>query len=122
VWAHLLTAVLGMWLTASPDIFGQPDPGRSNNHVAGPLVAALALIAAFEVTRPVRWLNVVLGVWLVLAPWVLGYGGWGDLLHSTVVGAAVAVLALVRGRVTDRFGGGWSALWRPEHQSVGGST
>ena len=62
------------------------------------------MIAIGEVARPVRFLNLLFGVWLVAAPWLLnGYtpvARWNDAL----VGAALVMLSLRRGPVRERHG------------------
>ena len=113
MWAQAINVLLGLWLMAAPAVLGYADPARTNDHIVGPLVATVAAIALWEVTRPMRWINVALGLWLLVAPWVLGYGEAGVTLHSFAVGAPLALLAPVRGRITQRFGGGWSSLWTP---------
>jgi hypothetical protein len=110
VWAQLAAFVVGVWLTAAPGVLEFGGPAAANAHVVGPLAAMFALIAAFEVTRPVRWLNLPLGGWLVIAPWVLGYG-WAELANGTAAGLALAGLACLRGKVEESFGGGWRVLW-----------
>jgi hypothetical protein len=112
MYAQLAVFLLGVWLTAAPGVLGLSDPARANFHIAGPLVAMFALTAASQATRPVRWVNLPLGAWLVAAPWVLGYAAWPETAWSVAVGLGVAGLAAVRGTVTERFGGGWPALWR----------
>jgi hypothetical protein len=112
MYAQFAAFLLGVWLTAAPGVLGLGDPARANFHVVGPLVAMFALTATFQVTRPVRWVNLPLGAWLVVAPWILGYAGWPETAWSVAAGLGVAGLALVRGAVTERLGGGWPALWR----------
>lgn len=112
MYAQFAAFLLGSWLTAAPGVLGFGDPARANFHVVGPLAAMFALTAVFQVTRPVRWVNLPLGTWLVAAPWVLGYAGWPETVWSAAVGLGVAGLATVRGAVTDQFGGGWPALGR----------
>ncbi len=41
-------------------------------------------------------LNIVAGVWLAMAPWVLGYVGHDSRLNDVFFGAVVASLAAVR--------------------------
>jgi hypothetical protein len=41
-------------------------------------------------------LNVLAGIWLIIAPFVLGYGSGDPYWNDIVFGAIVAVLALVR--------------------------
>lgn len=112
MYAQLAVFLFGVWLTAAPGVLGLGDPARANFHIVGPLVAMFALTAAYQATRPVRWVNLQFGVWLVVSPWVLGYTGQTETVWSVAVGLAVAGLSLVRGAMTKRFGGGWSALWR----------
>lgn len=116
MYPQLAAFAIGVGLTAAPGVFGYPDPAAANDHVAGPLAAMFGLVAVFEATRPVRWLNLPVGAWLLAAPWVLGYGSGGPIGIDTLAGAGLACLACVRGRVTERFGGGWAELfqsWRP---------
>ncbi|MCI0705339.1 MAG: hypothetical protein L0241_30130 [Planctomycetia bacterium] len=113
MWAQLVAFALGVWLTAAPQTLGYTGPARVNDHIFGPLAATVGLIAAFQVTRSVRWLNLPFGMWLGLAPWLFGYG-WPELVNSTLVGLALTGLACVRGTVERAFGGGWQALWTPD--------
>jgi hypothetical protein len=41
-------------------------------------------------------LNVIAGIWLIIAPWVLGYSGRDPRWNDVVFGAIVGVLALIR--------------------------
>ncbi|MBA3754128.1 MAG: hypothetical protein H0X01_08345, partial [Nitrospira sp.] len=55
--------------------------------------------------------NLVLGLWLVSAPVVLDYSN-ERAFGSIAAGITATLLALVRGTLSERFGGGWTALWR----------
>ena len=118
MWAHIINAIVGIWLMAAPAVLGYGDPAETNSHIFGPVITTFAVIAWWEATRAVgRW-NVPLGLWLVAAPWVLGYDGAWVIANSMAAGAIVAALGLVKGTITQRFGGGWRALWQdhPEHE------
>jgi hypothetical protein len=121
VWAQLVAFAVGVWLTAAPGFLGYGGAARSNDHVFGPLAATVGLIAAFQVTRGVRWLNLAFGVWLLVAPWVLGHGQQ-ETVNSTLVGLALAGLAWVRGAADESFGGGWRALWDSRAAANTGAT
>jgi hypothetical protein len=41
-------------------------------------------------------LNIVAGIWLIIAPWVLGYSGRDPRWNDVVFGIIVGILALVR--------------------------
>lgn len=112
--AHVFTALLGIWLMAAPAVLGYAPPAQTNDRIVGPVIATFAIVAWWEATRNVRWVNVPLGLWLVAAPWVLGYDETTIVVHSMLVGLAVAGLSLVRGKVEKRYGGGWRALFRSE--------
>jgi hypothetical protein len=111
MWAQLVNLCLGLWLMAAPAALGYGGRAAANDHVAGPLAAALAAVAVSEVTRPVRRANVVVGLWLLIAPWALAYASGAATFNSLSVGALLIAFALVRGRVVNRFGGGWSVVW-----------
>jgi hypothetical protein len=45
-----------------------------------------------------RWkdgANFVLGAWLLVSPWVLGYAGTGAALNAYTMGAAILIVALI---------------------------
>lgn len=111
MWARIATITCGIWLMAAPAILGYDGLAAVNHRVIGPLVASFAAIAIWEVTRPLRWLGVPLGLWLMVAPLLLGYGDTGRL-NGLAVGVIVVGLSLIRRKVAQRFGGGWSSLWR----------
>ncbi|MGH7720080.1 MAG: SPW repeat domain-containing protein, partial [Gemmatimonadaceae bacterium] len=90
---------------------GYAEPARTNDWIVGPIATSVAIVAIWEVTRPLRWVNAALGVWLVAAPWLLGYGDAAATINSTATGTLLLALALVRGEVKQRTGGGWSSLW-----------
>ena len=115
MWARVATVLAGVWLMAAPFILGYAGPAATSDLVVGPTIAAVAIVAMSQATRPVRWLNLPIALWLLAAPWVLGYDP-APLVNSTCAGLAVAGLTSVRGRVDQRFGGGWRSLVRPGGQ------
>ena len=98
---------------AAPAILDYGDPARRNDYIVGPVAASLAVVAIWEVTRPVRWANAGLGLWLVAAPWLLGYDPVAAV-NSTATGLLLTALSLVRGQIEQRFGGGWTAVMKPD--------
>ena len=51
-------------------------------------VAALAAFAMWE-----EWLNLTVGLWLVVAPWLLGFEDSNAVMVDVVIGIVVVVLA-----------------------------
>ena len=86
--------VLGAILLVSPWIFGFGTGAATQNAViVGIVMAALAIaaLAAFAVWE--EWLNLVVGLWAVISPWVLGFQGTTAMTVHVLIGIAVAVLA-----------------------------
>jgi hypothetical protein len=112
MWPRLINTVLGIWLMAAPAVLGyEGTRAADHDRIVGPVLATFACVAIWEATRPLRWVNLLLGIWLVAAPWLIGSPTTATL-NGVVVGIVVAALSLVRGRTTHSFGGGWTALWR----------
>jgi len=89
--------ILGAFLFFSPWIFGFESGAPSQNaHIAGIVIVILAIaaLAAFAVWE--EWLNLIVGLWTLIAPWVLGFQGLRTptTIH-VLVGIAVAVLAAI---------------------------
>ena len=97
-WQDSLTFVLGAVLFFSPWLFGFVDThtvAAMNAHVVGAVLAVMALMALFAFQTWEEWVTGVLGAWLVISPWFLGFGTVEvPLLTHLVVGVAVIVLAI----------------------------
>jgi hypothetical protein len=86
--------VLGAILFVSPWIFGfEAGTASENAVIVGIVIAVLAIaaLAAFAVWE--EWLNLVVGLWAVISPWVLGFQGTTAMTVHVVIGIAVAALA-----------------------------
>jgi uncharacterized membrane protein len=104
-WNLAAGAALGMWLMSAPAALGISGSAASNDYVIGALVVTWSVIAFGEVARPVRLLNVIMGLWLMAAPWLLS--GVTDLSRANDMFAGVLLIALSlrRGRIGERFAG-----------------
>lgn len=111
MWPHFLAAIIGVWLLASPDALGYTGSAQVNNQIVGAWITTFGLIAMSEAVRAVRWGNVALGAWLIGAPFILNYPH-ESTIGSIVIGLATIALSCIRGTLMNRFGGGWSVLWR----------
>lgn len=109
--ARFISAAAGVWLMAAPSVLGYSGLPAKLDRTLGPIAAAIALIAINEVTRPVRWGNLLIGLALVALPWLVGYPVEAAI-SSTAAGVVIAAASTVRGRLEERLGGGWSVLWR----------
>jgi hypothetical protein len=98
---------------AAPQVLGYGDPARTNDWIVGPVAATFACIALWEATRGVRWWNLPLGAWLVVAPLVLGHPTL-PFVQSIAAGVLMMGMSCLGGHTRRSFGGGWQSLWRPE--------
>jgi len=103
-WTLVGSTALGIWLMFAPSVFGTNGLAAHNDHLIGPLVATFAVIALGEIGRAVRWLNVFLGGWLIVAPWILSGGVAASRWNDVVVGAALLVLSIPRGQIREQYG------------------
>jgi hypothetical protein len=93
-WANLALAVL---LFISPWVLGfstERDPA-GNAWVSGIVIGALAIGALGAFREWEEWLNLLAGIWVVAAPWVIGftaitYAMWAHVLLGLLVAAAAA--------------------------------
>ena len=88
--------VLGAFLFFSPWMFGF-DAGKvsENDFVAGIVIAVLAIAALAALAVWEEWLNLIVGLWVLVSPWVLGFQGTTAMTVHVIVGAAVAILAAI---------------------------
>ncbi len=92
----LYTLLCGVFLAASPWLFKFLRPaGRLDAELGG--VALIALSAAGVVAFATwgAWLKLALGLWLIAAPWALGFLHNSAMHVSLAVGLIVAFLTLL---------------------------
>jgi hypothetical protein len=118
--AAWISSLLGMWLMVAPAIFAYAETAAGmNGRIIGPIVAALSIIACFEVTRIVRVCTRPLALWLVVAPWILGYDSGAAIAVELTSGVLLLGLSFVPGRMKEQYGGGWESLWSSDRQADG---
>lgn len=106
-WPLLALCVVGAVLMFSPLLFDATGRLADSNHLVGALVITITGIAAAEVARPLRFLNVVLGLWLIASPWLLADVRLNVAWHVVIAGLLVIGLSLPRGRRSQQHYGSW---------------
>ncbi len=90
----LYNLVLAVVLFTSPWVFTFTNSTAKMDLWAGSAaIAAISIGAIVAYAQWEEWANVVLGLWLVASPWLLGFAGTRAMHFSIAVGAAVAFLA-----------------------------
>lgn len=94
----VLNLLLGAFLAGSPWMFGFASGLETQNAViCGIIIAALSLAALAAFAEWEEWINLIVGLWVFVSPWVLGFANTttGAMGIHLVVGAAVAVIAAI---------------------------
>ncbi len=89
--------VVGILLVISPWALGYAGMTAAWNAViVGAVVALIAIGAITAFAEWEEWANFVLGIWLIISPWALGFHSVAAATYAQVVGGIiVAVLAAV---------------------------
>ncbi|HVJ10167.1 MAG TPA: SPW repeat protein [Burkholderiales bacterium] len=113
-WQDWASFALGLWLAVSPWMAGyaEHDAATANAVIVG---LALALGSHFECVAcdeaPAEWINLAVGLWLVCAPFTLGFASRVGTANSIVVGISVAALAVSALSLDKQIG----KLWHRAH-------
>jgi uncharacterized membrane protein len=103
-WNLLVSAALGLWLMFTPSALGSTGVAAHSDHLVGALIVTVAVIALADVGRAVRFVNVLFGAWVIVAPWLLGGATASATWNDLIAGALVILLSFPRGTVGERYG------------------
>jgi hypothetical protein len=96
-WQDTLNFLLGAVLFFSPWLFGfgAEQSAAFNAYVVGAIIAVMALAALFAFQAWEDLVSGLLGAWLIVSPWVLGFtGSDAAVLTHVLAGIAAIVLAI----------------------------
>lgn len=90
----LYNLLLALFLVLSPWLFAHANGTAAVDlRACGGAVALLSLAAIVAFANWEEWANLLLGLWLIVSPWVLGFAHTRAMHFSIGVGAAIAFLA-----------------------------
>lgn len=104
-WQEWVNLAFGLWVMVSPwaiahvmagagDPAGVTEAVMWNHYAVGAAVALLAAVALGSSRQWGEWLNIALGIWLLVSPWVIGFTTSAVLmLNAAVVGGLIVVFA-----------------------------
>nr|WP_298111392.1 vitamin K epoxide reductase family protein [uncultured Pseudomonas sp.] len=108
-WNLTLLCLIGVWLMCTRLIYGTAGAMANSDHLMGALLLTVSVLAMAEVARPLRWLNIPIGLWLLTAPWILAGSGLGAAIGSMIAGVLIVAASLPKGPIRHRYAG-WSEL------------
>jgi uncharacterized membrane protein len=92
----VLNLILGAFLLVSPWIFGFASGAPTQNAViSGIIIAVLSIAALSAFAQWEEWLNLIMGLWVLVSPWVLAFADSTAMSVHVIVGVVVAVIAAV---------------------------
>jgi hypothetical protein len=90
----LYNLLLAALLFVSPWLFRLTNsPGKMDLWATGAVIAVISLAAITAYRNWEEWANLLLGLWLIISPWLLGFAHTRAMHFSIGVGVVVAFLA-----------------------------
>jgi len=101
-WALLASCAVGLWFMFTRLSFGTSGQMANSDHLFGALVVTFAIIAFAEVARPLHFINMAFGLWLIAATWLLTgnftpFADWA----GRAGGILLIALSIPRGRIAN---------------------
>jgi hypothetical protein len=93
-----INILLGIWLIIAPFVLGYSNIERAtwNAIIVGVLVLAMAAVRISDPARRpgLSWANMVLGIWLILSPFIMDYSRFAEPLWNDIIcGVVIAGMA-----------------------------
>ena len=86
--------LLALFLFVTPWLFAYAnEEAKIDLWVSSAAIVVLSLAALIAFSYWEEWLNFLIGLWLVVSPWVLGFAHTRAMHYSIEIGAVVAFLA-----------------------------
>lgn len=102
-WTLVLSGAIGVWLMCTRLTLGSEGAMANAEHLIGALILTVTVTALAEVMRPVRFVNVLLGLALVVTPFMLDASTWG-MVSSIICGLALVGLSIPSGPIRYHYG------------------
>lgn len=103
-WTLMLSTLVGAWLMSAPTLLGLAGAAADSTHIVGALVVTCSVVAFAEPVRLLRGFNLLFGLWVLLAPWLLDGGTLAWPWISLASGFALIALSVRCGPVEHRYG------------------
>ena len=103
-WNMVASVVIGIALMCSRILFDSTGVAANSDHLIGSLVVTFSIMALSEVGRPLRFVNAIFGVWLILAPLPLTGYSYVGAATSVIAGILLILLALPVGPIRSHYG------------------
>lgn len=113
----VIGVTIGLWMMLAPAVLGYGGSAATADRIIGPTAAAAAWIAASEITRSLRWLNLALGICALSTLLFIDHTAAATvsrvLSSAGLIGSALAI----EKTPVDDYGGGWKSLLANEKRT-----
>ncbi|MBI2268965.1 MAG: vitamin K epoxide reductase family protein [Bacteroidetes bacterium] len=101
-WNLILSSLIGVWLMFSPFVFGHTNALADSDHFVGALIITFSVIAMGEIIRPIRFINIASGLWIMLSPFLLA----GEIIiyNELISGFLLIILSFRKGKIINNYG------------------
>jgi len=106
-WSLVFSTAIGVWLMCTRLIFGTQGAQANSDHLIGSLVITISITALAESARPARFVNMLLAIPLMAAPWILDGGSLGADWAGVMAGVLLILSSIPRGKIENHYGS-WS--------------
>jgi hypothetical protein len=112
-WEDWAGAVIGVWLLASPWVLGYSGhfAATANAVLLGIVLASAEMMHLRRHKDAEEWFDLIVGLWLVASPAILGFGSIVSALANTVVVGLLTILfaAWALSPMDRMIGAGWGS-------------
>ena len=106
-WSLVCSAAIGAWLMCTRLVFSTQGAQANSDHLIGALVITVSIAALAESARPARFINMLLAIPLMAAPWMLDGGSLGADWAGVMAGVLLILSSIPRGKIDNHYGS-WS--------------
>jgi uncharacterized membrane protein len=103
-WNLVLSSFIGLWVMFSPSYLGIGGMFADNAYIIGAISTVIAVIALGEVARTLRYINVIIGAWMIVSTFTLPGTNWYGIINMAIAGVLFILLSLRRGKIKEKYG------------------
>lgn len=104
-WNLVIITAIGVWVMLAPAVLGYSGKIADSDHFVGALIITFGIISMSEVLRSVRFINILFGLWLIAATWIIGANSNTAMWNGVISGALILSLTFRKGKIEDNRGG-----------------
>lgn len=103
-WTLALCVAIGLWLMCTRLIFGTDGAQADSDHLLGALIITVSVAAMAEAGRPLRFINILLALAMLFAPFMFDGGSIIADLTGVTLGVGLIIFSVPRGKIESCYG------------------